>query len=280
MKKKLEGKITKLAQPRQKIENHPARTDNYRDLQYLQVPIDVIHPNPDQPRKYFNEESLNELAESIKQRGVLQPVIVRIGKDKKIYLVAGERRFRASKIAELTEIPAIYTTGAPSEIALIENLQREDLKPVEEAEALDHLMKEHNYTQEKLALVVGKARTTITETLSLNKLPTEIKNECRESNNYSRRVLVEVAKQKNSKIMISLFDVIKKRELKSTDVRRLTRKPPAKPQKTPAGITIERVVSLTNNLNKIDLKTIEKSEKQDLKEGLKNLKTIIERLLK
>ena len=99
------------------------------------MPVNVIRTIPDQPRKTFNEESLSELADSVKQKGVLQPVIIKNDLEGNIYLVAGERRLRAARLAGLREIPAMVTKGNPAEIALIENIQREDLNPVEEAEA-------------------------------------------------------------------------------------------------------------------------------------------------
>ena len=183
--------------------------DKYQDGGYYVIPLQAITPNPHQPRQYFDPEALAELTLSIQQKGILQPVIVRVDEEKKFYLVAGERRYRAAQKAGLTEIPAILTKGNPIEIALIENLQRDDLKPVEEAEALGRMIEEHNYTQEKLAQIIGKGRSTITETLSLNKLPESIKEEARYSNNYSRRLLVEISKQATSEKMIDLFNTVK-----------------------------------------------------------------------
>ena len=144
-----------------------------------EIPLGRIQPNPYQPRKYFDETALSELAESIKANGVIQPIVIRQDKDNELYLVAGERRLKAAQLAGLESIPAILTEGNPIEISLIENLQRENLKPVEEAEALEKMIKEFSYTQEQLASVIGKARSTVTEILSLNKLPEPVKDECR-----------------------------------------------------------------------------------------------------
>ena len=116
----------KLPMKRKKVDDHPADLNYYENGGFYHVDINRIIPDSNQPRKYFNPDSLAELSQSIKQNGILQPVIIRMQEDK-TYLVAGERRFRAAKIAGLKKIPAIMTTGNPTEIALIENLQREAL---------------------------------------------------------------------------------------------------------------------------------------------------------
>lgn len=140
------------------------------------VPINEIEPNKSQPRKKFNQESLQELAESIKQYGVIQPLIVQ-KKDKYYEIIAGERRWRAARLAGLKEIPVIIKAYSPQEtveIALIENIQREDLNPIEEAQAYQRLIKEYNLKQEELANRVSKSRTAITNSLRLLKLDKRI----------------------------------------------------------------------------------------------------------
>jgi ParB family chromosome partitioning protein len=112
-------------------------------------------------------------------------------------LVAGEPRLEASRQAGLTNVPAIFVNGNHAEISLVENLLRENLTPVEEAEALNKIMKDHGYTQEALAGGIGKARSTVTEILTLNRLPQEIRNECRGNKNVSRSTLIEIARKKN-----------------------------------------------------------------------------------
>ena len=212
---KLASKTTKLATTPERLEDHPANLNNYQDGSFFHVDVDLILPNPDQPREFFDEKSLNELAASIKKKGVLQPVIIRKTDDAQIFLVAGERRLKAAKIAGLEKIPAIITKGNPAEIALIENLQREDLKPIEEAEALGRMIEEHGYTQETLVQVLGKAQSTISEVLSLNRLPESIKDEVRQTNAFPRRLLVEIAKQKTPDKMLALFTAAKGGNLKS-----------------------------------------------------------------
>ena len=138
----------------------------------VMVKVDEIEPNQMQPRKNFNEDALHELAESIKQVGVIQPLILQ--KENSYYrIIAGERRWRAARIAGLTEIPAIikeYTPVEVIEIALIENIQREDLNPIEEAQAFQRLIQEFGLKQDEAAEKVAKSRTAITNSLRLLKL--------------------------------------------------------------------------------------------------------------
>ncbi len=279
IRKKLAGKQSKLATVREKMEDHPADVNGYQDGAFFNVDITDIHPDPDQPRKYFDPEPLAELSESIKQKGVLQPVIIRKNEDGNIYLVAGERRFRAAKMAGLERIPCIMTKGNPMEIALIENLQRENLRPIEEAEALGRMVEEYEYTHEQLALVIGKSRSTITETLSLNKLPEPIKEECRRADNYPRRLLIEVAKQKNTEAMMDLFNQIKEGNLKSAEVRQIARKRNPAPVRSAVTITLEKTENLSKQLKKIDLEKLQESERGRILLALQNLKQLLEKLI-
>lgn len=144
-----------------------------------EIQLSDIRPNPYQPRKHFDPEALNELAESIKQSGVFQPIIIRRSAVKGYDLIAGERRVRASKIAGKTTIPAIIREldeAQMIEIAVIENLQREDLSPLEEAEAYNMLMENLNMTQADVADRMGKSRPYIANYLRLLQLPDTVKN--------------------------------------------------------------------------------------------------------
>ena len=141
------------------------------------IKISLIDPKSDQPRKYFDKEALEELSSSIAENGVLQPILVRKYSDDRYQIIAGERRFRASKLAGLTEIPAIVLEKddkKAAEIALIENVQREDLNPLEEALGYKALAEEYGMTQEELSQKVGKSRSAIANTLRLLDLPDEI----------------------------------------------------------------------------------------------------------
>lgn len=139
--------------------------------------IDDVMPNPDQPRKHFDEDKLTDLAESIKENGVLQPILVVARENDKYMIVAGERRWRASKLAGKETIPALVRNADLQqvlELALIENVQRDDLSPVEEARAYATLMEMFDYTQEKLAQRMGKSRSAIANSTRLLDLPSEV----------------------------------------------------------------------------------------------------------
>jgi ParB family chromosome partitioning protein len=141
------------------------------------IRISMVDPKSDQPRKYFDKEALEELAESIREHGLLQPILVREIEADRYQIIAGERRFRASKLAGLDEIPAIILEKddrAVAEIALIENIQREDLNPLEEAMAFRALREDYGITQEELSQRVGKSRSAVANSLRLLDLPDEV----------------------------------------------------------------------------------------------------------
>src|SRR5688572_27311760 len=152
-------------------ESLPDSTEQLREID-----IDRIVPNAQQPRKHFNEEGLNELADSIRAHGLIQPVVVQPLPDNFYELIAGERRWRAAQRAGLMKLPALVRDqeGSSLEIALIENLQREDLNPIEEAQAYERLIVDFGLTQEEVARRVGKNRVTITNMLRLLRLPPEV----------------------------------------------------------------------------------------------------------
>ncbi len=144
-----------------------------------QIPIDQIQPNPQQPRVNMDLESLEELAASIREHGILQPLIINEVEENKYTLIAGERRWRAARMAGLTLVPVIerkVTEETQLELALIENLQRTDLKPLEMAEAYKTLSEEFSLTHEQIAEQVGKSRTSVTNTLRLLNLPDQVLN--------------------------------------------------------------------------------------------------------
>ncbi|HDT11905.1 MAG TPA: ParB/RepB/Spo0J family partition protein [bacterium] len=144
--------------------------------EYITIPLEVVVPTEDQPRKNFDQQRLNELAESIKQYGIIQPIVVK-KESGKYRIVAGERRFRAAKIAGLTELKAIIFKGEEDyQISLIENLQREDLNPIEVAEAYAELIKRFDYSQQQLADKVGKSRSEISNCMRLLNLSGKIQD--------------------------------------------------------------------------------------------------------
>lgn len=143
------------------------------------IPVEWINPGPWQPRRIFDNQALEELASSIRQKGLIQPILVRAtpGKVSRFQLIAGERRWRAAQLAELHEIPAIigvFDDRESSEIALVENVQRRDLSSIEEAEAYQALITSHDYTQEELAKIIGKSRPHIANIMRLLNLPQSV----------------------------------------------------------------------------------------------------------
>ncbi len=150
---------------------------------YFLAPVEEIHASPNQPRKRFADAELDELAQSIRAHGVIQPLIVRARAGGGFILIAGERRWRAAQRAELLEVPVVVqdvSSRDSFERALVENLQRSDLNPIEEAEAYQRLVGEHGYTQEQVAERVGKERSTVTNSLRLLKLPSGVREKVEE----------------------------------------------------------------------------------------------------
>ena len=174
------------------------------DVQVLYVPLSKIVPNPYQPRKEFESEALSELADSIRQYGVLQPLLVAPGPDNNYILIAGERRLRASTMAGMGSVPVIvseYTTQQIAEIALIENLQRKDLHYLEEAEGYEKLVNTFHLTQESMAGRVGKKQSTIANKLRLLKLSPSVRNTLHESDLTERhaRALLKLENEETQK---------------------------------------------------------------------------------
>ncbi len=158
---------------------------DYADLDKVraskQVPVGNIHPNPKQPRRHFDAEAIRELADSIRENGVLQPIVVRRHPERPsdFEIVAGERRWRAAQLAQLHDVPVIIRELSDQqclEIALVENVQRQDLNPLEEAAAYERLVQEFEYSQEALAVAVGKSRSHVANTLRLLTLPEGVKS--------------------------------------------------------------------------------------------------------
>ena len=186
--------------------------------------ISEIRPNPYQPRKIFDEEALKDLSASIKERGVFQPILVR--KSLKGYeLIAGERRLKASKMAGLKDIPAIildFDDTDMMEVSLLENVQRENLTPIEEAEAYDNIIKKLNYTQDELAKKVGKSRAYITNSLRLLKLPIQVRelvNQGKISQGHAKALLSFDDEEK----ILEVADKIVKDDLTVRDVEKLSK---------------------------------------------------------
>lgn len=192
--------------------------------QIRMITIEKIDPSARQPRNQLGD--LRDLTASIKEKGVLEPILVRPANGR-YEIIAGERRFRASKKAGLKEIPCIEMDVEESEameISLIENVQRKDLDVFEEADGLRALTDIYGYNHEQVAKKIGKARSTITETINLSKIPIEIRQLCSEYEITSRTTIIEISKQKTEEDMRNLLKEIKERDLKREDTRELSKK--------------------------------------------------------
>lgn len=180
------------------------------EIKITRIPVEKIVPNPYQPRKDFEEEALEDLAASIAEYGVLQPLLVAMGDDGNYILIAGERRLRASKMAGLADVPAIvsnYSDQQSAEIALIENLQRADLHFLEEAEGYEKLMTQFNLTQEAMAQRVGKKQSTIANKLRLLNLSSDIRNTLKDAQLTERhgRALLKLKNKEQQEQVLKLI---------------------------------------------------------------------------
>lgn len=224
----------------------------------VKLSLNEIEPNKDQPRKTFDEKALSELADSIAQHGVIQPLLVRPMPDGSYQLVAGERRWRAARRAGLSEVPVVIREMSDSEmmeLALIENLQREDLNPIEEAEGLQQLIHTYGLTQETAAARVGRSRPAIANALRLLSLPTPILELTRDgkiSAGHARALLSLNDEEK----MVEIADQILKKEISVREVERLA-KVAAKEKKQPENNPLRRdtfydevELALTNSLGR------------------------------
>ncbi len=197
--------------------------------------IEEIHPNRSQPRKHFDESKLQELADSIKEKGILEPLIVRRVQEG-YELIVGERRWRAAQKAGLKEVPVLVKElddREVLEVSLIENLQRDDLNPIEEAEAYKRLTEEFGISQEELGTRLGKDRTTVANTLRLLKLPSEVRDQLlrnRITSGHARAILSLESREKQKE----LCDLIIQKGLSVREAEALAKRWSKKPRKVPA----------------------------------------------
>lgn len=202
------------------------------------IPLDFIETNPGQPRT--NLGNIEELTASVVEKGILEPILVRATGPNRYQIISGERRYRAAVAAGLDEIPAIeldVDDKETLEIALIENIQRKDLTPFEEAEALYVLQQKFGYTHERISAVIGKSRTTVTETLLLNDIPDRIRAMCREAGIANKSVLVQIARAASEAAMEALVRRFAAGELNREEVRKQTAKPEPKKAGRPKNFT-------------------------------------------
>jgi len=236
------------------------------DEKYFQCPVDKIIPNKHQPRSQFSDQDIAELAQSIQENGIIQPLIVTLSDTPGVYeLIAGERRLRASKIAKLDEVPVVVldvtNENTLLEMALIENVQRTDLNPIEEAEAYNKLIERFGYTQEETARKVGKKRSTITNLLRLLSLPSFVKSDLVDgilSEGHARTLLRlsdEPIKMKEVRDLIAKKNLSVRqteklvRNISSTAISRQTKTPLQKDAEIPASLCTSLSNQLTNKLH-------------------------------
>lgn len=201
----------------------------------VEIDIGKIKPNPDQPRRHVDNAGIEELAQSIAQHGLLQPVIVK-EEDDGFVLVAGQRRLLAHQHLDRDRITALLTTGRPDELALIENLQRQDLPPLDEAEALAALKERYGYTQEELASALAKAKSTISELLSLNALPATLKEDIRKREQpISKSLLIEIARLDDETAQLQLWSRLGGLDHITVRAVRDAKRPTAKPKNPDEG---------------------------------------------
>ena len=228
--------------------------ENVKEIKGLnEVNINDIMPNPNQPRKHFDETALNELAASIRVHGIIQPIVLNESDDGKYMIIAGERRWRAAKIAGLETVPAYirrFTEKQVKEISMIENLQREDLNPIEAAKAIKQLMEEYKLTQEAVAERIGKSRSVIANTVRLLTLPVEVVD------------LIETNKLSagHAKILVALTDPIEQIKIATVAVNKK--------------LSVREIEKLVKNINNPSKERPKSEQSIELKEMINEMQRI------
>ena len=247
----------------------------YAPNQLHSVPLTELQPDPMQPRKYVDPLALEELTASVGQVGIIEPVVCRQDlQTGLVYVVAGERRCAAARKAGLASIPAVFIAGDNhAEIALVENLLRQDLNPIEEAEALKRLMDAHPYLQEDLARIIGKSPTTISEALSLNKLPQAIRDECRQDPTVPKKLLVTIARNKQQRSMVTQFQLYRKQQAQAG----VKKTPGAK--RTKAETLVNNIGATQMKIAVLDLQEFSTEDRDMIMETLASLKNTLEAVI-
>jgi len=250
----------------------------YAPNQLHQVPLAELQPDPTQPRKYLDPVALEELTASVKQHGIIQPVVCRQDPQTGlVYVVAGERRCAAARKAGLATVPAVFIEGDNyAEIALVENLLRQDLNPVEEAEALKRLMDDHAYQQDELARIIGKSPATISVSLSINRLPKEIRDECRQDPTVSRNVLIEIARKKQERSMLTEFK--KYRDQQEKVAARQTAASATR-KRTKAEALANQIGAMQNKIGDLDFPSFSTEDREMITETLTSLQNTLDEAL-
>lgn len=239
------------------------------------IPIDQVHPNPNQPRRFIDPQGLDELTESVRTRGVLQPIIVtRDGGG--FMIMAGERRYRAARAAGLRTLPAIVRDDDPNEIALIENLQREDLTALEEAEGMGAMVARYGYTHQALAQLLHKSRPYVSNMLVLTRLPAEVKAEIHRYPVISREILMAIARQGSEEGMLKLWRRVKLANLSVHKFRETRRGDDRGAAATEIMAAARR---LNRKLRSFDIQAIDESARKKLGRVLRKTRKRVEAAL-
>jgi ParB family chromosome partitioning protein len=253
----------------------------YEKNQLYQVSLAELQPDPEQPRKYMDPAALDELTASVKQRGIIQPLVCRQDPATSlVYVVAGKRRYAAALKAGLSTVPVVFIDGADyAEVALVENLLREDLNPVEEAEALKRLMDDHAYEQEQLAAVIGKSQPTISRSLSLNRLPKEIRDECRQDPTVPKAVLIEIAGRKQERSMLTQFRKYREQQAKAAGKEAGTAAAQGQRNRTPAEIISSGIGTWAEKIGNLEFPDFSEADRTMLIESMNFMKETLDEAL-
>lgn len=233
----------------------------YTKGRVYKIEIAALQTAAVQPRTFMEANSLAELTASVLQYGVLEPILFRLDEENKLRIVAGERRVAAAGKAGLKTVPAMFVEGDNhQEISLVENLLREDLTAVEQAEGMAQLMKDRNYTQNQLSEMINKSQSHINEILAINRLPEDVKNQCRTNPNIPKYILTEIAKDKTEAGMADKFQKYMEKQAAK-----------GQPKKTAAAAGLRRELVLIRQVDTLNGKLVDlpwqewtESDQQDL----------------
>jgi ParB family chromosome partitioning protein len=252
-------------------------TPTYEKGKLYDIPIIDLRPDPEQPRKVIDPAALEELAASITSLGIVQPLLFRVNPESPfLSIVAGERRYLAAQKVGLTVLPCICVEGNIDEIALIENLQRQDITIIEEAEALQRLLDKRTYTVEQMAAILGKPRTTVSDSLMLLRLPLEIRDECRGNRSFGKKRLLEISRKKQERGMVTAFAQYKKELAQEEDASATSK---GTPRLAPSVSLCNAIDKLGERLAKLDASAWTDDEKQAVRQTAAGFMEALDNLL-
>lgn len=252
----------------------PAHQQRFQTGKLYHVKCSNILENPQHVRKFISEDALQKLSDSIRYKGLLQPLVCTLTANGELQLAAGHLRFKAAIMAGLEKVPVVVVAGRPNEISLIENMLREGLTAVEEAEAVYAHKKEFCYNLENLSALLGKGKSTLSEILSVAKLPKKIRDDCRCNAEIPRDVLVIINRAKSDEKKIELYEAYKIGLLTRDDLKKLSRRSNSGTKEV-----FEFIVSFSDKLAQIQPDKIGPNDRDRFVKELKRTKMEIEKLL-